>query len=266
MKIETNPETETGVAEPRRQLVPALYKAFAILDLVSRDSGIGFSAIHKRLHLPKSSAHQLITALSDLGALKSDGSGGFVLGLKFCELGAWAASQRSIEREAMPFLKALAREAQMTCHLGVLEGNEAVYLAKVDLEQDIKINTWVGKRLSLYRSSLGKVLLAWQPEAVQEELLATIEWARKTPKSLPDADAVRRHLEDVRTRGWAVDDEEDVPNIRCIAAPVFDQSGSVVAAISVVGTVLQVKPEDFPRLAVRVRAVADDISRTLGRA
>jgi DNA-binding IclR family transcriptional regulator len=244
--------------------VPALFKDLAILDLVSREPGIGFAAIHKTLNLPKSSTHQLIGALCDLGALQVGPEGGYVLGLKLCELGSIARNQRSIEQVAMPFLKVLARETQMTCHLGVLEGHEAIYLAKVEWEQDIKINSWVGKRLSLYRSSLGKALLAWQPEAAREELLANIEWLKKTPNSLPDAAAVRLHLADVRARGWAFDNEEDIANIRCVAAPVLDQRGNVLAAISVVGTVLQLAPKDFPRLAERTCAVAGDISRALG--
>ncbi|MDR3441354.1 IclR family transcriptional regulator [Telmatospirillum sp.] len=254
-----------AAATANRPAVPALYKAFSVLDLVSREAGISFTAIRKTLDLPKSSAHQLIGALCCLGALQDGPEGGYVLGLKLSELGAIAASQRSIEQEAAPFLKGLAREVGMTCHLGVLEGHEAIYLAKVEADQDIRINSWVGKRLSLYRSSLGKVLLAWQPDAERERLLADIEWIRKTPKSLPDADAVREHLREVRARGWAVDDEEDLANIRCVAAPVFDRSGNAVAAISAVGTVLQIGPDDFPDLAKRVCAVADEISHALGR-
>jgi len=242
-------------------MVPALPKAFAILDLVARESGIGFTAIQKTLGLPKSSVHQLIATLRDLGALQQTSDGGYLLGLKLSELGAVAASQRTIERVALPFLKSLSQEVGMTCHLGVLEGDEPIYLAKVEANQDIKINTWVGKRLSLYRSSLGKVLMAWLPEEARERLLSQVEWVAKTPKSLPDADAVRRHLVEVRARGWAIDDEEDMANVRCVSAPVFDRQGNVVAAVSAVGTVLQVAPEDFPKLAERVCRIATSISR-----
>jgi len=242
-------------------MVPALPKAFAILDLVAREGGIGFTAIQKTLGLPKSSVHQLITTLRDLGALQQASDGGYLLGLKLCELGAVAAGQRTIERVSLPYLKALSQDVAMTCHLGVLEGDEPIYLAKVEAEQDIKINTWVGKRLSLYRSSLGKVLLAWLPEEARERLLSQVEWVAKTPKSLPDADAVRRHLVEVRERGWASDDEEDMLNVRCVSAPVFDRQGNVVAAVSAVGTVLQVGPGDFPKLADRVRGIAAEISR-----
>ncbi|SCM71378.1 Transcriptional regulator, IclR family [uncultured Pleomorphomonas sp.] len=259
MQNEDDPVGEPG----SRPMVPALPKAFAILDLVAREAGIGFTAIQKTLGLPKSTVHQLISTLRDIGALQPTSDGGYLLGLKLCELGTIAADQRTIERIALPCLKALSMEVTMTCHLGVLEGDAPIYLAKVEAEQDIKINTWVGKRLSLYRSSLGKVLLAWQPETVRERLISQIEWVARTPKSLPDADALRQHLVGVRARGWATDDEEDMLNVRCVSAPVFDRQGNVVAAISAVGTVLQVSPEDFPELAKRICAVAAEISRNL---
>lgn len=256
-------EGDPGSESEGRPMVPALPKAFAILDLVGREAGIGFTAIQKTLGLPKSTVHQLISTLRDLGVLQPTADGGYLLGLKLCELGTLAADQRTIERVALPYLKALSQEVAMTCHLGVLEGDAPIYLAKVEAEQDIKINTWVGKRLSLYRSSLGKTLLAWQPDAARERLISQIEWVARTPKSLPDAAALREHLVGVRARGWATDDEEDMLNVRCVSAPVFDRQGNVVAAISAVGTVLQVSPDDFPGLAKRICAVAADISRNL---
>jgi DNA-binding IclR family transcriptional regulator len=262
---ETNSLLPHAVGSPSgRPTVPALHKAFSIVDLVAKEGRTSFTAIHKGLNLPKSSAHQLINALCDLGLLQLDPDGGYVLGLRLCELGSIAAGQRSIERDAMPYLRDLARDVEMTCHLGILEGHEAIYLAKVEWEQQIKINTWVGKRLSLYSSSLGKALLAWRPEAEREELIAGIEWVRKTPNTIADAATLRAHLAEVRARGWATDDEEDVLNIRCAAAPIFGARGAVIAALSIVGTVLQVRREDIPRLGERACAVAGTISRVLG--
>lgn len=253
--------TPTSAPTTARPLVPALHKAFAVLDLVARESGIGFTAIRRSLDLPKSSAFQLINTLCDLGALQTAPGGGYVLGLRLCELGAIATSQRVIEPIALPHLQRLARETGMTCHLGVLEGNEAVYLAKVESGQAIKISSWVGKRLSLHRSSLGKALLAFAAEPERERLIGSLEWIAKTPRSIVDAQTLRAELALVRGRGWAVDDEEDVPNIRCVAAPIFDRVGICVAAISAVGTVLQIAPDAFPALAAQVTHTATTISR-----
>jgi DNA-binding IclR family transcriptional regulator len=248
----------------QKSAAPALAKGFAILDLVASEPGLGFSAIRSRLGLPSSSCHYLITTLCQLGALKIRQDRGYVLGLRLFELGTVASQQRQIGPCALPFLRQLAQDVQLTCHLGVREGLKAVYLIKIEAQREIRVNTWVGKRLSLHSSSLGKVLLAWQPEAELEETLRHIEWERKGPNTLTDPQRFREELGIVRQRGWAFDNEEDVGNIRCVAAPVRDMRGDVIAAISAVGTVLDLDIGQFDGLAKHVSATAENISRELG--
>ena len=155
----------------------------------------------------------------------------------------------------------MASELQLTCHLGVSEGAAAVYLSKIECDQPIRVNSWVGKRFSLHSSALGKVLLAWLPEAELQQALAGIDWVPNTAHTITSPAAMRAHLQLVRARGWASDDEENVPNIRCVAAPVFDRQQNVVAAISAVGTILQVDQARFELIAPRLLAVASEISR-----
>jgi DNA-binding IclR family transcriptional regulator len=242
-------------------VVPALTRGFAILELVAKHPGLDFTAIHGRLALPKSSTHNLLGTLSRLGVLRMRPDRGFVLGLKLTELGAFAASHHFVEAESIPLLRALASELQLTCHLGVIEGAEAVYLSKIECDQPIKVDSWVGKRFSLHSSALGKVLLAWLPEAELQQALAAINWVQATPHTIPSQAAMHAHLQLVRTRGWATDDEENVPNIRCVAAPVFDRHQNVAAAISAVGTILQLDQPRFELIAPRLVAVANEISR-----
>jgi len=243
--------------------VPALGRGFAILDLLAKEPGLKFSEIQTRIGLPKSSTHLLVASLVELGVLRQQAEGGFVLGLRLFELGAAAVGQRRIDREAHPVLSALAAQETLTCHLGVLEGHQAVYLARVESEQEIKVNTWVGRRLSLNRSALGKVLLAWLPEAEIAALFEHIAWEAKTPKTIVDGPTLMVDLAMVRRRGWAFDDEEDAINIRCIAAPIHDDRGKVIAAISAVGTVLQIVDKRLDALAAKVVKAADDISAIL---
>lgn len=244
--------------------VPALIRGFAILDLLARQPGLTFTDIHSRLGLPKSSAFHLIATLCRLGVLQSLPDGGYVLGLRLSELGAAATGQNHIDRDAQPYLRAFARRAQLTCHLGVLEGHEAVYLCKEECQQEIKINnTWVGKRLSLNRSALGKVLLAWLPEAEMDELISFIDWDRKTANTLSSPAELKADLARVRDRGWATDDEEDVPNIRCVAAPVTDGKGKIIAAISAVGTILQINEARFPVLANQLLDLSKEITASI---
>ena len=255
-----------NVTKEQKSVAPALTKGFAILDLIAQEPGLGFAAIRDRLGLPNSSCHHLITTLCQLGALVVREDRGYVLGLRLFELGANAANQRHLHALALPMLKKLAQDVQLTCHLGVMEGAEAVYLLKVEGNREIRVNTWVGKRLSLHSSSLGKVLLAGLAESELEDILKQVTWARKTPRSIVDPDAFRHHLQTVRERGWAFDDEEDLVNIRCVAAPVRDMQGHVIAAISAVGTVLDISRERIDELAGTLCATAREISQHLGHA
>lgn len=255
-----------NVIKEKKSVAPALTKGFAILDLIAREPGLGFAEIRDRLGLPNSSCHHLIATLCQLGALQARPDRGYVLGLRLFELGANAANQRHLHALALPMLRKLAQDIQLTCHLGVMEGAEAVYLLKVEGSREIRVNTWVGKRLSLHSSSLGKVLLAGLPAQELDDILAQLSWERKTARSIVDADAFRRHLQEVRERGWAFDDEEDLANIRCVAAPVRDMQGQVVAAISAVGTVLDISRERIGDLAATLCATAREISQHLGHA
>ena len=251
---------------PARQssVAPALSKGFAILDLVAQQPGLSFSAIRSGLGLPNSSCHHLVTTLCQLGALQMQANRGYVLGLRLFELGSIAANQRQLNELALPTLKQLAQDVQLTCHLGVREGDEAVYLLKVESRSEIRVNTWVGKRLSLHSSSLGKVLLAALPPAELDPVLAQLSWERKTADTIVDVEQFRAHLNEVKKRGWAFDDGEDIANIRCVAAPVLDAQGHVVAAISAVGTVLDITNERLAALAEKVCATARELSRHLG--
>lgn len=249
-----------------KSAAPALSKGFAILDLISREPGLNLTAIKDRLGLASSSCHHLVTTLCQLGALQPQPQqGGYILGLKLFELGTIAANQRRIEEFALPALQEMARELQLTCHLGVMEGNEAVYLLKVEGNSSIHVNTWVGKRLSLHSSSLGKVLLAWLPERELAQKLSHIHWQAKTASTLVSPEAYRSHLAEVRQQGWAFDNEEDIVNIRCLAAPITDMHGQVVAAISAVGTVLDIDPTQLEQIITPLCRTAAQISRQLGK-
>ena len=256
--------SESSPPAPEKSVAPALSKGFAILELVAQQPGLSFSAIRSALGLPSSSCHHLVTTLCQLGALQIQANRGYVLGLRLFELGSIAANQRQLNELALPALKQLAQDVQLTCHLGVMEGDEAVYLLKVEGQREIRVNTWVGKRLSLHSSSLGKVLLAWLPPAELDAVLARYDWQRKTATTLVDADAFRAHLREVKARGWAVDDQEDLANIRCVAAPVLDAGGNVVAALSAVGTILDISTERFAPLAEQIGETARQLSRQLG--
>lgn len=242
--------------------VPALAKGVALLEAVAREPGLSFSGIQERLGLPKSSTHHLISTLCELGLIKPRLSGGYALGLRLLELAGLANENNDLQRDAMPLLRELAQQVGLTCHLGVLERSEAVYLARVESAQDIVVKSRVGQRFPVNCSALGKALIAWLPSDEIGAVIAGLTFEKRMPNTVRSVDEFRSNLATVRRQGWALDDEEQAPNCRCIAAPIRERSGSVVAAISVVGTLEQVEEKHFQALASQVKAVASTISES----
>ncbi len=245
--------------------VPALDKAFAILDMIGRVRQASLTDIITALDLPKSSTYYILETLVRLGALRCVEKNQYVLGLRLFELGTLSVRNRSIRQDALPFLQDLAESVGLICHLGTLEGNEAVYLAKVESHHHpLKVNSWEGKRISLHSSSLGKVLLAWKEQSVLEELLSNLPWTRSTPTTITDPTLYKAHLDQVRQQGWAADNGEDIPEISCFAAPIRDRSGAVIYAVSITGTTSQIqsKPTDF--FIPPLLRCAERIARELG--
>ncbi|MFA9441457.1 IclR family transcriptional regulator [Uliginosibacterium sp. sgz301328] len=244
--------------------VPALDKVIGICEFLSDAGNATFSQIQQALGLPKSSTHGLLGAMLHHGLLRQDKDNKYSLGLRFYEFGNRAIAQFDIRKEAMPFLYALSQETQLTCHLGVLQGVEAIYLAKLESSQPISIKSWEGKRLSLHSSSVGKALIAWCSGDEIDALFPNEALPVYTDTTLPTRTALKAQLEVIRQRGWAMDDGEDIPTLRCIAAPVHDAHGKVIAAISAVGAAFQIPDQRIEELAILVRAAAINLSTVMG--
>jgi DNA-binding IclR family transcriptional regulator len=152
----------------------------------------------------------------------------------------------------------------VTCHLGCLDGNDGVYLAKVDPENSILVNSWEGKRVALKSSAMGKVFLAWRPPAERQVLIDATPFLVRTGHTITDPVKFAEHIEFVRNQGFALDDEEDVVGIRCIAAPVFNSRGEVNYSISISGAAGDLTDARLPALAGTVTDAAQRLSASIG--
>lgn len=238
---------------------PALDKAVRILDYLAKNGEANFSQISEALNLPKSSTHILLTSLRTHGLLRMERQKYF-LGMRLYEWGNFVEQSLNIKKNALPLLTRLRDATDLTCHLGVLEHGAAIYLLKLETQSSIIVRSWVGKRLSLYSSGLGKVLLAWQPPERVKELVAEKDMIKHTHNTITSLEALEKELDITRERGWGFDNEEDSLGVFCLAAPVFDKSGSIIAAISISGVSSQIPPERIPILARMIMESAGEIS------
>lgn len=254
---------EMGALEGARRrsvAVPSLRKAVSILDLIGRRGQLPFSAIQKALDLPKSTTHQLLKALTEVGALQGLQDGSFVLGPKLWELGALSLRQRTIDKVSLRYLDLLSRETGLPCIIGMLEGCHVVGMAVARPDDRAKTIGNDVVRLPAHRTALGKALLAHIDELDRRRLIDDFDWAMKTPTSIPTPSAMMRELLLVRERGWAFDDCENDRTSRCIAAPVFDSRQRAIAAIATVGEPHQITPDRYDAISQLVLSTAQAVT------
>lgn len=241
---------------------PAIDKATRIFHFIAENGGVTYTQIYQGLSLPQSSTSTLLASLIANGLLRqSDGK--YFLGLVFYEFGNKSVEQFNIRELAGEPLTHLRDKTNLACHLGILDGNSAIYLAKVESPNAIMVKSWLGKRLSLHCSGLGKVLLAWLPEDKVDLLLPNESLERHTDTTITTKTAFKEELEKVRQRGWAFDNGEDFDGVTCIAAPVFDHLGKVVAAISTSGVVFQMPSEKIELFAQYVVEAASMLTKKI---
>jgi DNA-binding IclR family transcriptional regulator len=174
-------------------------------------------------------------------------------------------SSLDIADVSSPFMRALGEKIHLTVHLAVLDQGEAVYVEKVEAPGFFKVNTWVGRRMFLHSTSVGKCLLAWLPKHQVETLVKPQGLKKRTPKTITTLTKLLADLEHVKQEGCAVDDEENSLGARCLGAPVFDATGTVVAALGASGTLTQMDEINMPRIAEALKETARRISRQLQR-
>src|SRR5262249_19936148 len=216
----------------------AVERAFAILEAVSeRGAGMTNSEISRKLEIPKSTASYLLNTLTQLGYLnKEEETNRYRLGLKMMSLGRAVQIGEDLKEVALPVMRKLVERTALTVHLAVLDHGEAVYLEKVDAPSFIQMNTWIGKRMQVNATAVGKAMAAYLKEYEIEAIIKQQGLKKRTPKTITAPAKFWQELEKVREKGYAVDDEENSMGARCVAAAVFDGAGNAIAAIGVSGT------------------------------
>ena len=241
-----------------------LVRALALLKLLSGNpGGMSLAEVSRVGALPKPTAHRLLSVLAEAGMVRETGSGGYGLGPECLVLGSAFLDGLDLRREAREILEALVERTGETCHLGIRDGDRVVYVEKVESPQMVQLRSRIGLIAPLHTTALGKVLLAYGEEAEVEALFAA-GLEKRTANTITDLDEFRVRLDLIRESGFAVDDVENEEGIRCVAAPVFDHDGKVVASISVSGPEYRVPSDRLEDLGKEVSDAALTLSRRIG--
>jgi len=244
----------------------AVERALAMLEAVAQEpDGLSNAEISRKLQIPKSSASYILRTLEKQAYLKRDEeTGKYRVGLKILSLSRGALSGIDVREVALPVMRHLMEKTNLTCHLAILDGPEAVYIEKVEPQGFIRMDTWVGRRMRVHATSVGKALVAHIPQERLEKILADRGMEKRTPKTITTVPRLLKDLEKVRAQGYAVDDEENNMGARCLGAPVFNQSGGIEASIGLSGTTNQVNAQTMPRILEALKDAARHVSMQLG--
>lgn len=239
---------------------PALDKIMLIIDFIAHNGPQTFSTIYQNLALPKSSTSTLLNSMLAHKLLRQDHDK-FDLGLRLYEIGSYAFAHFDIKEFALPVLKKLRDDTDLTCHLGILEGTNPVYLLKIESSYPVIINSWIGKRLSFNSSALGKIFLSFSPEQKAHELLTQQQPLPKfTQNTITDDKILFEQTKEIKERGYAIDDEEDAKGIFCLAAPILNRKGELLAAISMSGVLAQYDKMPMEKFVELLKEAAAAIS------
>lgn len=223
-----------------------------------------FTDIVNESGLSKTTVHRILQTLIDYGFVTVTSEGEYIPGPATLTLAGHAFEIIDIAKIATPFIEELAQETGYTVHIGALNGTEAIYVAIENGKTPYRIPSKIGDRLALHSTAIGKILLADFSHRAIENYVKDPGLTPKTPNTHLTLESVLKDLEAIRERGYSFDDEENVPGIRCIGAPIRNHTGKVTHALSVTSLALENSIADIEKLAPLAQATAEKISHALG--
>lgn len=250
----------------RENVVKSVSRALDIIQLVSlKKGGLGVTEISKQIDINKSSVYRILSTLAQYGYIEQDESTGrYKLGYKFLEISSKLLDSIDLRAEARPFLQELENETNEVIHLVVYDQGEVVYIEKLEGTETLRMHSKVGKRAPMHCTSVGKAILAYQPTVIVQEIIDRKGLPIHTDKTITEKNVLFEELIRVKKAGYALDLEENESGITCIAVPIFDHLGKVVAAVSISGPSIRMTEERLEQLKQKMVNVGLRISSRLG--
>jgi IclR family acetate operon transcriptional repressor len=239
--------------------IQSLARGLKILDLLGQSrEGVSITELAAVLGVDKGSASRLVATLAHYGYAEKDAATRrYHLGPQVVSLSRSLLLGMPLREAARPFLRQLTERTGECSHLAVLMQGKALYVDQVESPATLRVNVQVGQTAPLHCTALGKVLLAYGGQDLPSHLEAF------TPRTLTDPGRLAKHLAQVRQQGYAVDDEEYDPGVRCVAVPVFDLRKAVAGAIGISGPTTRMTRERTVELAAVVLEIGQALSERL---
>lgn len=246
--------------------VQSLERAFTLLEILCKSpGGMAIHQLSAITGLHKSTVHRLLGAMAERGYVRRVGDGVYRAGMRLCELSDYIQENLDVVELARTPMERLSRRTGETVHLVERDGGEVVYIYKVEsIHGAIRMVSRIGMRRPMYCTGMGKAILAYQGDGQILDYWNAVEHRSYTPHTIVRQEAFLREIQEIRRRGYALDNEENELGVRCVAAAIPAWHGGVSHALSISAPVSRMTDERVAALAPQLLAVRDEIAAALG--
>lgn len=244
--------------------IASLEKGIRVLELLAEEKELSVSAVASRLGQNRASAHRFLATLGDLGYVEKNDDGRYQLTFRILEYGMKVVDRFEIRHQARRFMQELSTAFKETVNLGYWDGKEILHIDKIDSPEFLRIDAPLGSKTPAYCTALGKAVLANLPAERLDAYLSRARLAPHGPNTITSKKALREELRRTAERGYAIDNEELSPGLRCVAAPVFDHTGLAAYALSVSCPTMRLSMDGVEKAQAKIRDVCRRLSERLG--
>ena len=242
----------------------AVMRTINILETLSMCESSNLENLAKETELPKATLLRFLSSLVNLGYVYRDSADRYHLTLKMFSIGSRSLKYIELISTAKPFAHELCQTLGETVHMGIPQDDEAVYVLKEESSYTLRMYSRVGKLIPLYCTAIGKIFLSEMSHEEVSEYIKRNPLKPFTPKSIRTEEALFEELDRIKQRGYSVDDEEHEMQVMCIACPVRDYTGKVIAAMSVSWPIFRFDSDNFDETVKKIKGITTELSEILG--
>ena len=249
-----------------KKIIQSIDRALQVLELFSLEKPEwGVTEISKALNIYKSNVHNVLTTLAEKGfVIKDSKTDKYKLGIKFFELGSIVIKNMDLRKIAHPYIEELSKEFKETVHLGILDKGRVVSIEREESDTGLCSHIEIGKRTPLHCTAVGKAIMSYLSENEINLIIKEKGLEKFTENTITNKEGLENELKKIREQGYAVDNIEHEEGVRCVAGPIRDYSGKVIASMSISGPAFRINEDNTPNIAKKVKEYCDCISKEMG--
>ena len=245
--------------------VQVLDRSLNLLSIIADNDGSTLTDLADHTGMAPSTVHRLLTSLANHGMLTHDPeSGDWTIGVRAFEIGNAFLRYRKLGTISRPFLKQLMDECGETANVAIEDEGEVVFISQIESHAPMRAFFRPGRRGPIHASGIGKAILSTWSDTNIAQALSGKALTHFTAHTLDTLPALLKDIQQIRSRGWSIDDEEHTLGMRCIAAPVFNEHSEAIAGISVSGPAVRLPKDKVALLGPIIRRTADELTRAMG--